>query len=98
MIKRCYRLSTMKDFLEDVSGDNFEMFNLLYNIDEDYHTQKEWQEGADYYTNEFNTQFGTSYTSEQFFGKVENADAGGWVYCTKCGESFWADQDHECEV
>ena len=100
MIKKCYRLWVDHQFLNDEfkgnGGKDVKMYNYLYDIDEDCYTKKEWNDTAKGYVDDFNEEFDTAYTVEDFFGTVDSTP--GWVYCTKCGESFWADQDHECEV
>lgn len=66
----------------------------MYGIDEDYTSKKEWKRVAKSYTDAFNEKFNTNYTIEDFFGECNDI---GWRICTKCGETFWSDEGHECE-
>lgn len=91
-IKKCYRLWIISGFIDELPP---QQSNFMYGIDEDYHSKKEWLKNAKDYTKAFNEKFNTNYTYQDFFGEPENTP--DWVYCTKCGESFWRDQDHDCD-
>ena len=93
MYKVCYRLMTEKSFLDDEFSGNAKMYNYLYGIDEDFDTKKEYIKTAKMYVDGFNEEFETDYTYQDFFGEPIDI---GWRRCTKCGETFWGDQSHDC--
>lgn len=91
-IRKCYRLWVHDGFISELP---LEQNNAMHGIDEDYTSKKEWLKNAKYYTKAFNERFNTNYKYQDFFGEPD--DIPDWRYCTICGESFWADQEHECE-
>lgn len=93
MIKKCYRLSSDKGFMEE-RGFTTEQVNFLWSVDEDYTSKREYIKSAKIYTADFNEKFNTSYTYGELFGNPEDI---GYRYCTICEETFWTDDGHDCE-
>ena len=90
MIKKCYRLLADKAIAEELG---VKVLDAVYDIDEDYTSKREYIKAAKAYTAKVNEEFGLNCTWQELFGEPE----AWWRYCTICGESFPADEDHDCE-
>lgn len=90
MIKKCYCLMTDKG----LPGMSVEQINWLYGFeDEDYTNKKDYIKNAKAYTEDFNKEFNTTYNYQDLFGEPV-----AWRrYCTECGISFPAEEEHDCE-
>lgn len=89
-IRKGYRLETSID----IDTLPVKQGNYLYGVDEEFRTKREWLATAKEKTDRFNEKFGTAYSRQELFGEPD--DIEGYVYCTICGEFFWADDEHEC--
>lgn len=83
---RAYRLESNKE-LEIVNN------SWLYDIDEDFTSQKEYIARAKKLTEKANKEFGTDYHFMDLFGQPISA---GYRYCSKCGCYYWLGESCEC--
>ena len=89
-IKKCYRLQANYSLFEGIS---IKWANKLYDIDEDYLSKVEYNKRAKSIVEEINNDLGAEFTIADVFGECRDI---GWRYCTKCGDSFWSSENHEC--
>lgn len=82
-----YRLQPHIDLCEEV-------YEYLYDVDEDFTSKKEYIREAKRLTNIVNKNFNANYHWKEVF--IEPTDIG-WRYCKKCEEFYWLDEGCCCE-
>lgn len=86
MPKIAYRLESNKEL--DIVNNSW-----LYDIDEDFTSKKAYIARAKKLTEKANKEFNTNFTYNELFGEPVDI---GWRYCSRCGECYWFNDDHEC--
>ena len=87
MSKIAYRLEPYNEIPTDI-------YEYLYDIDEDYTSKKRYIERAKKWTDRVNNKFNTNYKWNDLFPEPTDI---GWRFCRKCGECYWKDDYCDCE-